>query len=96
MFDHYVMFRLKIDKKPELPTFVAKLKQLERDVPVIRFSEVLLNGIEGRKSYDLMFHCRFDSEEGYHAYMSHPKHIPVMRYVEGICNGIADVDVVGT
>jgi len=96
MFDHYVMFKLKADKKGELDRFVAKLKQLEHDVPVIRCSEVLLNGIDGSKSYDLMFHVRLDDEAAYRAYMSHPKHLPAMKYVDEICEGIADIDVIGT
>jgi len=34
-----------------------------------------------------------DDEAAFRAYMAHPKHIPVMRYVDEICDGIADVDV---
>ena len=94
MFEHYVMFRLKPGKKGELQTFVKKLMQLEKDVPVIRFSEVLLNGIKAPHSFDLMFHVRLDDEAAYRAYMAHPKHLPAMKYVAEICDGIADVDAI--
>jgi hypothetical protein len=89
------MFRLRQDKRAALNTFVAKLRQLEHDVPVIRFAEVLINQRQGPKSYDLMFHVRYDDEAGFRAYMTHPKHIPVMKYVDEVCDGVADIDVAG-
>ncbi len=93
MLDHYIMFRLRPEKKGELEAFVGRLKQLEQDVPEVRFAEVLLNSVQARKSYDVMYHCRFDDESAYRAYISHPKHVPVVQYVDEICEAVASVDV---
>ena len=62
MFDHYVMFKLRDDKKGELDTFVSKLKQLKADVPSIRELNVFLNVRKGPKSYDVFYFAAFDDE----------------------------------
>ena len=94
MLDHYVMFRLKPNRRGELPEVVRRLEQLRHDVPTIRFSEVLPNGPRGPNSYDVLYHIRFDDDAGFRAYMTHPKHVPVQKYVESLVDGIADIDVV--
>jgi hypothetical protein len=93
MFDHYVMFKLRDNKKGEMQAFVDKLKQLKADVPSIRELNVFLNARQGPKSYDILYFAAFDDETGFQEYMKHPKHIPVMKYVDEVCSGIADVDV---
>ena len=93
MFDHYVMFKLRDDKKDQLDVFVSKLKQLKQDVPVIRKLWVELNRRKGRKSYDILYFAQFEDEAAFEEYMKHPKHTPVVAYVDEICSGVADVDV---
>lgn len=93
MFDHYVMFKLREDKRGEIRNFVAMLEQLESDVPQIQDLRVMTDVRRGPKSYDVLYHARFDDEAGFNAYMRHPKHIPVMAYVEQVCSAIADIDV---
>ena len=73
----------------------ARLKQLEKDIPAIRFSEVLVDEVHGPNSYDVMLHIRLDDARAFRQdYMPHPKHVPVQRYIEARVSGIADVDVV--
>ena len=93
MFDHFVMFKLRDDKRGELEHFVTRLQQLRQDVPSIRDLWVSRNVRQGPKSYDVLYFAQFDDEAGFNEYMTHPKHIPVMRYVDEICSGVADVDV---
>lgn len=93
MFDHYVMFRLRADKRSELETFVAKLQQLRADVPAIRELWVRRNARQGPKSHDLLYFARFGDRAGFEAYMKHPLHVPVMKYVDEVCDAVADVDV---
>ncbi len=92
MFDHYVMFKLRPDKRGELQTFIEKLKQLRFEVPHIRDLKVMPDIRRGPKSYDVLYYVRFDDQAGFEAYMSHPKHLPVMHYVEAVCSDIVDVD----
>lgn len=94
MFDHYVMFRLRDDRRDRLDEFVRMLEQLRRDVPTIRELRVRRNVRQGPKSFDLLYLARFDDEAGFQEYMRHPLHIPVMRYVEEVCSAVGDVDVV--
>ena len=95
MLDHYVMFRLKPECKSDLPEVVRQLGQLQKDVPAIRFSEVMEDFLHGTLSYDVMFHIRLDSMEAFKKdYMLHPKHVPVQKYIEARVCAIADLDVV--
>ncbi len=93
MHDHYVMFKLKPECRPDLPEMVRQLKQLEHDVPAIRLAEVILDDVHGAHSFDVLFHVRVDSLEAFRIdYMLHPKHVPVQKYIEARVCGIADVD----
>ena len=94
MLDHYVMFKLKPECRKDLKQVVARLKGLQRDVPAIQFSEVMVDGMRGPHSYDVMFHIRVASKRAFKQdYMLHPKHVPVQRYIEARVCGIADLDV---
>ncbi len=93
MHEHYVMFRLKPEFKKDLLEVVRQLRQLENDVPAIRFSEVLVDQLHGQHAFDVLYHCRFDSAAAFrNDYMPHPKHVPVQKYIEARVDGIADVD----
>ena len=95
MLDHYVMFKLKPECKKDLPEVIRQLKQLQKDVPAIRFSEVLVDQLHGPNSFDVMYHMRVDNAEAFKKdYMLHPKHVPVQKYIEARVCGIADTDVV--
>lgn len=94
MLDHYVMFKLKPECRGDLPEVVRRLRQLEREVPAIRFAEVLTDALHGAHSYDVLFHIRVDSAEAFRTdYMLHPCHVPVQKYIEARVCGIADIDV---
>jgi hypothetical protein len=94
MLDHYVMFRLKPECRGDLPEVVRQLKQLQHDVPAIRFSEVMTDHLHGQHSYDVMFHIRVDGMDAFRKdYMLHPKHVPVQKYIEARVCAIADIDV---
>jgi hypothetical protein len=93
MHDHYVMFKLKPECRQDLPEVVRQLKQLEQDLPAIRFAEVIVDELHGPHSFDLLFHIRVDSLEAFRTeYMRHPKHLPVQKYIEARVCGIADLD----
>lgn len=94
MLDHYVMFKLKAEYKKDLGEIVKQLKQLQKDVPAIKYSEVLVDQLHGPNSFDVMFHIRVANKETFKKdYMLHPKHIPVQKYIEARVCGIADIDV---
>ncbi len=93
MFEHYVMFKLKEERRGELQNFIAKLEQLRTDVPFVRDLKVVPDSRHGPKSYDVLYYAKFDDEAGFESYMKHPKHVPVQKYVEEVCSGIVDVDV---
>ncbi len=93
MHDHYVMFRLKPEFQKDLPEVVRQLRQLEHDVPAIKFAEVVADELHGGNSFDVLFHIRLESLEAFRRdYMLHPKHVPVQKYIEARVNGIADID----
>jgi len=96
MHQHYVMFKLKDEYKKDLPEVVKKLKRLQDEIPLIKMSEVFVNEIHGPHSYDVMFHAVFDDTESFKAYMKHPAHIPVQKYIEErvFIDKIADIDFV--
>lgn len=96
MHDHYVMFKLKPECRADLPEVVRRLRQLEKDVPAIRFAEVVVDSLRGTHAYDVLFHIRLDSLEAFRKdYMLHPKHVPVQQYIEARVCAIADVDAEG-
>ena len=96
MHQHYVMFKLKDEYKNDLNLVAEKLRGLKDSVPLIRKSEVFVNQIPGPHSYDVLFHAVFDDTEAFKAYMKHPNHIPVQRFIEArvIVDMIADLDFI--
>lgn len=93
MFDHYVMFKMRADKRDQMPVFIGKLRQLKTDVPTIRELWVRTNERQGKKSFDILYLARFDDRAGFEAYMKHPRHVPVIAYVDEVCSDVADVDI---
>jgi hypothetical protein len=94
MLEHYVMFKLKPECKQDLPEVVRQLKQLEKDVPAIKFAEVIVDTLRGPHSYDVLFHIRLADRRAFKEdYMLHLKHVPVQKYIEARVCGIADVDM---
>ena len=94
MHEHYVMFKLKEEYKKDLDQVVAMLRKLPKEVPLIRKSQVFLNDYKGPHSYDVMLYASFDSTDAFKAYMVHPNHIPVQKFIEQrvILDLIADLD----
>lgn len=93
MLDHYVSFQLKPECRGDLDEVAARLRGLEAEVPAIRFSEVIVNQLQGPHSFDILFHIRVDDERAFtEDYMLHPKHVPVQRFIEARVCGIADID----
>jgi len=93
MHDHYVMFKLRPECRQDLPEVVRQLRQLETDVPAIRFAEVIVDELHGPHAFDVLFHIKLDSLEAFQKdYLLHPKHVPVQQYIEARVCGIADID----
>lgn len=94
MLDHYVSFKLKPECKGDLDEVVTQLRGLEAAVPAIRYSEVIVNQLQGPHSYDLLFHIRVDDERAFKEdYMLHPNHVPVQHFIEARVCAIADIDM---
>jgi hypothetical protein len=87
------MFKMRPDKRDRMEEFIAKLRRLEHDVPGIRAIEVSTNAVSGLKSFDIYYYAKFDNRAGFEAYMAHPRHVPVIAYVDEVCSDVADVDV---
>lgn len=94
MINHYVMFKMKSDKKSETDAFIEKLKKLKDDVPAIADVTVIKTAFYEPKSYDLLYIAKFKTRDDLNAYMVHPKHVPVMKYVEEVCADVAVVDYI--
>ena len=92
MVKHIVMFKLK-EKNPEnLERALSILRDLEGKIETLRMIEVGLDFNKSERAYDIVLTTSFDDKEGLAAYVSHPKHLPVIDKMRSLCSSSIVVD----
>ena len=92
MVKHIVMFKLK-EKSPEnLDLALSTLRDLDGKIESLRMIEVGLDFNKSERAYDIVLTTLFDDETGLAAYVSHPKHLPVIDTMRTLCSSSIVVD----
>ncbi len=96
MITHVVVFKLK-DRTPENVEKVrANLGALGDKIPFLRRFEVGVDVLHDERSYDLALLAKFDSLADLQAYLDHPAHQEVVKYLMTVRESTITVDYEGT
>lgn len=80
MIKHIVMFKLKPEKKTEIPEFKRRLDDLGDTIKEIRLFETGKNFSSSPAAYDLVLVSEFDTKEDLEKYKVHPEHKKLIEY----------------
>jgi hypothetical protein len=95
MINHVVVFKLK-DRTPEnIEKVRAKLAALGDKIPFLRHFEVGVDVLHSERSYDLALLAKFDSLPDLQAYLDHPVHQEVVKYLLTVRESTITVDYEG-
>ncbi|MGD9994071.1 MAG: Dabb family protein [Salinivirgaceae bacterium] len=97
MVKHIVMWTLKENHKgktkDELASeMTARLLELKKLIPEIKFMEVGRNVIHPEKNHDLVLVSEFNSFNDLENYATHPEHLKVVAFVKEIVTSRAAID----
>jgi len=87
-----VLFRLKERSVEKIQEAVGVLRGLEGVIPSLRGLEVGVDVVRSGRSYDIALVARFDDLEGLDAYRTHPGHVKVIEYIDGVKESVVAVD----
>ena len=92
MVKHIVMFKLKEKSQENLDLALSTLSNLEGKIETLRMLEVGLDFNKSERAYDIVLTTCFDDKAGLAAYVSHPKHLPVIDMMRSLCSSSIVVD----
>ena len=87
-----VMVKLKDPTDENIETAVARIKEMDGKIDVIRSFSVGKDIIRSERSYDIGLVTTFDSMADLEIYNTHPVHVPVLQYLKTIISGVVAVD----
>ena len=83
MFRHVVLYKIKEDRKKDIPQLIANFNGMKGQIPGLVDLEAGADILGSERSYDLALITLFESREAYEAYLKHPAHLPVKAYMGG-------------
>ncbi|NDL67718.1 Dabb family protein [Anaerotalea alkaliphila] len=94
MVKHIVLWNIQEgpEKAEVLQTLKAKLEALTKEIGFLRKIEVGINFNDSDSSHDVSLYTEFDSKEDLDAYVVHPAHVEVGKYVRSVVKDRVVVD----
>ena len=79
MIRHIVLFKIKDEYKVEIPQLVQNFYGMRGKIEGMLDLEAGQDVLHSDRSYDLALITLFDSMASFHAYQTHPVHLPVKK-----------------
>ncbi len=92
MITHIALYKLVHTNAETVEEARKVLASQEGKIPHFRAFEVGVNLLDSFCSYDLALQAKFDSMEDLQAYQSHPAHVEVVKYLQGVRQSMITVD----
>lgn len=92
MITHIALYKLVHANKETVEEARQVLASEAGKIPYCRAFEVGVNLLDSYRSYDLAVQAKFDSIEDLQAYQSHPAHVEVVKYLQGVRQSVITVD----
>ena len=83
MFRHVVLYRIKEDRKKDIPQLIANFNGMKGQIPGLISLETGADVLGSERSYDLSLLMLFENREAFENYLKHPAHLPVKAYMGG-------------
>ena len=91
MITNTLLLKLKDRNKENISKTMDVLLSMQGKIEVLRDLKVAADIRHGPSSYDLMLIVKFDSMEDLNAYLTHPAHLAVGKYIAGVVDASAAV-----
>jgi hypothetical protein len=91
MITHNILIKLKDRNSESIGNVRDKLLSMKDKIESLRDLKVKVNIRQDGSSYDILQIAQYDSMEDLEAYIVHPVHIEVSRYMEDVIDSIAVV-----
>lgn len=89
---HIVMVKLKDPTSENIDEAVAKIREMEDKIEVLKSLEVGKDIVRSERSYDLALIAKFEDRAGLEIYNTHPVHLPVLAYLRERLSSVIAVD----
>ncbi|MBQ3865230.1 MAG: Dabb family protein [Clostridia bacterium] len=92
MIRHIVLTKLKEPTPALLEEAVSRIMQMEGKIEGLLSLEAGINYLDAERNYDLALVACFDTKEHAAAYVNHPVHLPVKKFMHEIRSGSVAID----
>ncbi len=92
MITHIILLKLNDSNAEAVDNMKNKLLGMKGQIEYLKDLSVGVDFAHGGVSYDVAMIAQFDSKEDLNAYLTHPAHIEVGKYVEAVQAKVAAVD----
>ena len=91
MITNNLLLKLKERNSENIAKTRDVLLSMQGKIEFLRDLKVELDIRHGESSYDIMLIARFASMEGFDAYLVHPAHVEVAKYIASVLESVAAV-----
>lgn len=89
---HIVMAKLKEPTEENIDEAIAKIREMDGQINVLKSLEVGKDIVRSERSYDFALIAKFDDMAGLEVYNTHPVHLPVLQYLRERVSSVVAVD----
>ena len=92
MITHIILVKLKDNNEEAINGIKNKLLGIKGKIEYLKDLSVGVDFVHSEISYDIAMVAKFNSKEDLNAYIAHPSHIEVGKYIEDIQENVVAVD----
>lgn len=92
MLRHVVLFKIKEEYKPEIPSLIRNFEGMRGRIEGLLSLEAGADILGSERSYDIALICTFEDRAAFDAYQTHPVHLPVKARMHEVREGSVACD----
>lgn len=92
MITHIILLKLQDRSKESIEKAQDALLSMKGKIEYLRDLTVAVDFLHADISYDIVMIAKFDSKEDLKAYVAHPVHVEIGKYIEKVTENIAAID----
>ena len=92
MITHIILLKLNDTSKDSIDAIKNRLLGMKGQIECLRDIVVGVDFVHAEISYDVVMIAHFDSKKDLNAYIAHPAHVEVGKYIEAVQADVVAID----
>lgn len=92
MIKHIVLFKIKEEHKPEVPSLIERFKEMKDKIPELTDFQIGEDFLHSARSYDVGLIATVKDKGDLAVYADHPEHTPLKQRMAAISDSVVACD----